>query len=461
MAIFKNIIRGGQTNIHQFRMMRQILWVGFVISIVCSVFYGVDVSLKRIPSWAWHQWVDLKKAELWVAVLSSEQAAETFQDVRGPYGTIKNVSILSIIRDPSIKDTERRLYHELGSIGGLTLKFLLKMYLGIMLLWYLKGYVTRRSKHRRGSSLASISRLKWMIKFKRKASLFKIDGLPLIKDKETSHMLITGTTGSGKTNCLNKLLPQIRNQGQKAVIVDMNGTFVEKHYDSKRDIILNPFDQRSALWSPWADCFNQTHYDAFAAAMVPTVFKSDPFWDNASRIILSTALEKLREEGRDKVSALCRLLLLEKTRTVEKYFEGTRVSNLISSDSEKTTGSILANLGTHLKSLIYVEDTEKPFSIRAWVSGPQDINEQGILDQKNKGPQESGFLFITASPDQRESLRPLMTAWMDIVLNSLMSLSINESIDEAINGAINRKRRLWMIMDELPALHKLPSLPMV
>jgi Ni2+-binding GTPase involved in maturation of urease and hydrogenase len=33
--------------------------------------------------------------------------------------------------------------------------------------------------------------------------------------------VITGTTGSGKTNCLDKLIPQIRSQGQKAVIVDM------------------------------------------------------------------------------------------------------------------------------------------------------------------------------------------------------------------------------------------------
>ena len=44
MALFKNIIRGGQTNIHQFRMIRQILWVGFLFSLVCSLLYGATLS---------------------------------------------------------------------------------------------------------------------------------------------------------------------------------------------------------------------------------------------------------------------------------------------------------------------------------------------------------------------------------------------------------------------------------
>ena len=81
MAIFKNIIRGGQTNIHQFRMLRQILWIGLIFSVLGSGFYGVDLSLKRIPGWAWSQWIDLKKADCWVAVLSKERAAKVFQDV--------------------------------------------------------------------------------------------------------------------------------------------------------------------------------------------------------------------------------------------------------------------------------------------------------------------------------------------------------------------------------------------
>lgn len=438
MTLFKNIIRGGQTNIHQLRMMRQILWIGLLISCLCTSFYGVDLILKRIPAWAWREWVDLKKAEFWKTVLSTKQVAS--KSVQRPYGqkhydnVLDSVNMTSHTARNRAKDTATgitsRIYSELGIIRDLCWQFFLKVYISVLLLWYVKGYFTRRSKYRRGSRLVSCFKLKWMIKLRLKGSSLKIDGLPLIKGKETSHMLITGTTGSGKTNVLHKLIPQIRHQ--KAVIIDMNGDFVEKHFDPTRDIILNPFDKRSVNWSPWADCLTQTHYDAFAASLIPTTFKSDPFWDNASRTILSTALEKLKGQG--KISELCNLLLVQKTKKIEAFFKGTRASNLVSRDSEKTTASILANLGSHLKSLVYIEDSTTPFSIREWVRG--DLNNN------------MGFLFITASPDQRETLRPLMTAWMDIVLNSLMSLSID------------RDRRFWMIIDELPALYKVPSMPM-
>ncbi|WP_341789297.1 type IV secretion system DNA-binding domain-containing protein [Rickettsia endosymbiont of Polydrusus tereticollis] len=49
------------------------------------------------------------------------------------------------------------------------------------------------------------------------ASLIKIAGLPLVKNSEGQHIILIGTTGSGKTNTLNILLPQLRSQGHRAI----------------------------------------------------------------------------------------------------------------------------------------------------------------------------------------------------------------------------------------------------
>ncbi|KJV70444.1 ftsK/SpoIIIE family protein, partial [Orientia tsutsugamushi str. TA716] len=49
-----------------------------------------------------------------------------------------------------------------------------------------------------------------MLKSAKKASKIRFGGLPLVKNSERLHILITGTTGTGKTNMLNELLPQIR-----------------------------------------------------------------------------------------------------------------------------------------------------------------------------------------------------------------------------------------------------------
>ncbi len=56
-------------------------------------------------------------------------------------------------------------------------------------------------------------------------------------------------------------------------------------------------------------------------------------------------------------------------------------------------------------------------------------------------------MFLTAMPDQREALRPLLSAWMGTVISALMTLPPDP------------KRRIPLVMDELAALHSLEVLP--
>jgi type IV secretory pathway TraG/TraD family ATPase VirD4 len=62
--------------------------------------------------------------------------------------------------------------------------------------------------------------------------------------------------------------------------------------------------------------------------------------------------------------------------------------------------------------------------------------------------QKKGVIFITARSDQRQTLKPLISAWVDMAINALMVLPEDYT------------RRLWFIIDELAALQKLPSLQM-
>lgn len=74
------------------------------------------------------------------------------------------------------------------------------------------------------------SELTKILKKETAASNIKFAGLPIVKNSERQHILITGTTGTGKTNMLNELLPQIRSNDEKAIIVDMTGSYVNKFY---------------------------------------------------------------------------------------------------------------------------------------------------------------------------------------------------------------------------------------
>jgi len=69
------------------------------------------------------------------------------------------------------------------------------------------------------------------------------------------------------------------------------------------------------------------------------------------------------------------------------------------------------------------------FSLRSWLADPG-----------------GGNLFITWREDMAEALRPLISAWVDVLCTSILSLSED------------RERRIWMFLDELASLEKLPSL---
>src|ERR671931_1829829 len=69
------------------------------------------------------------------------------------------------------------------------------------------------------------------------------------------------------------------------------------------------------------------------------------------------------------------------------------------------------------------------FSLRSW-----------LADRKG------GNLFITWREDMAEALKPLISAWVDVLCTSFLSLGEDGT------------RRVWMFLDELASLEKLPSL---
>lgn len=356
-----------------------------------------------------------------------------------------------------------------------------------MVFWYYFGKTQQRAKHQRGNTIVPWKNLAALLKKQKEASdlslpvhsstnffmrlgkrlirlvipaqirrLWEIRSIPLVKNKETSHILLTGTTGSGKTNAFHLLLPQIRERGNRAIVLDVTGDYVSRYYNEKTDIILNPLDLRSQPWHPWADCHFDSHYDVFADSLIqPKENIKDPFWDNASRAVLKTALRKYAFEENYNTAELINFLLSSTDKEFEDFFKNTEAATYAYRNNEKTTQSIRSVLASQIEGLQQLE-TPKPetinmeklnnqvkalppaqsvFSIRNW-----------IMDQNQLSFLRGGWLFITARADQRQTLTPLISAWMDIAINALMVLPENYG------------RRLWFVIDELAALQKLPKL---
>jgi type IV conjugative transfer system coupling protein TraD len=425
--------RGGQLAVHQYRMLKQICFVTVLLSMLTGVLVGGVLFFVESTRTQRNVYLTYMVAEFKTHFYlgSSERATQEWRTLAGQAVLMKSRDIL---RNSWILGQVKRLETVL-------LRILIKSFWSILLTaflvivyFFVRGRITSRKKLERGGHVVSPHMLKRLIKHAKQASNLNLDGLPFLKDKETSHILITGTTGSGKTNCLHTLIPQIRKRPDRAIIVDLTGDFVSKYYREGKDLLLNPFDMRSQQWSPWEECLTEAHYDTLAAAIIPKTSHTEPFWENAGKALLASALKELARKGEKDTQRLYEILVSSDLTEFSKFFRNTDAATYTHTDGEKMTLSIRATLANHLQSFRLLKNTETGFSIRNWIS-----------DESN--PDQ--WLFLSARPDQRETLRPLISGWLDTALNALMSLSPELSP----NG-----RRFWFIIDELPSLQKLPSL---
>jgi type IV conjugative transfer system coupling protein TraD len=430
-------IRGSQITSHEMTMFGQGARISFLLGFATALLWFLykffsTVNPVQIYYWSVFKWIQVKY-EISTAFSPSSGVDISFYSFT--HGKWISTSALKFLSWHPAKIAIYKMHKamewlcSIESCIDIVLGFMVGMALSIGIFLY-RGRKNNDRQFERGGVLLSSRKLARLLVRQGEASSFKIDRLPFVKGTETTHTMLVGTTGVGKTNCLYKLLPQIRAKKQKAIIVDLNGSFVSKYYREGKDIILNPFDKRCAPWSPWGDCLYTTHYDAFAKAMIPGGYHGgDKFWDQAAATLLSSILKKLKEKGKDKNSELCKMLFSSSISKLEAFLVGTPAATLVNPAGERMTSSIRATLNTQVSALQYLEDTDNPFSIREWMQKEDD-----------------SWLFLTSSPDQRETLNPLVSTWIEIALNGLMSLNIDYT------------RRVWFILDELPALQKVPSL---
>ena len=444
MTFFKTLTQGGQVHIHQLHMFKQIFVAGIIVAFVVGVSCFAWKSYQ-LPSYGWQVLSQTSWSRFMLATNPVQKHPELYQDYQTFSGKPYRRSCLSILKDPFLKKTTYQMELALKDIAYKSLEWAGFSFLALMALWFFLGRAHKQAKHQRGNTFMTFSKLAKLLRRKNMNSDLIFETLPLVKDKETSHLLMTGTTGSGKTNAFHNLLPQIRKRGDKAIIVDVTGAYISQYYNEKTDFILNPLDERSQFWHPWADCHLESHYDVLASSFIPeNKYAKDPFWDNASRTVLKAALRKFASQENFDIEELTRFLLTSSDKRFEAFFKGTEAATMTNANNEKTTQSIRSVLTSYIEGLGQLETIKSPgaspgespgtspFSLRNWV----------------RDEEQKGVIFITARSDQRQTLKPLISAWVDMAINALMVLPEDYT------------RRLWFIIDELAALQKLPSLHM-
>lgn len=260
---------------------------------------------------------------------------------------------------------------------------------------------------------------------------FKLGGVPVPQSVETRHFLLTGATGSGKTQAFFQITDAARKRGHRALVADLGGTFIKRHMRHGKDVILNPFDQRGVHWSPFAEM--RQSYDAarIAQSLIPEGTGETKEWNGYARAILEGILERLFERDLATNQALVYYALGATTQELGQLCEGTPAGVFFASGNERQLGSIRGILSTYIKPLTYLRpgSGRHSFSIRSWVETEGD-----------------GWLFISYRDDQLGAIRSMIGAQIDMAASGILSTDEESS------------RRLWFILDEFATLGQINSI---
>ena len=245
------------------------------------------------------------------------------------------------------------------------------------------------------------------------------------EDEETSHFIFIGDSGSGKSSLIRQLLMQIRKRGESAIVYDPAMEFTPQFYDPTSDIVLNPADNRMPFWTPSDEVRHPVDAAALASSLFPDKVGDKNFFTESAKKIFAHLLRY--QPTPQELTHWMRNI-----DEIDKRVAGTEFEAMIRKSAAAQRAAVQGtfNQAAAAFHLLPAEaESKQRWSAAKWAE-----------DRK-------GWIFLPSLPTLRESLRPLSSMWLDSLIMRLMDTTQQQAL------------RVWLILDELSSLQRLPQLP--
>jgi type IV conjugative transfer system coupling protein TraD len=441
--------RGGQIFSHEWRMRLQNMKMVMALSSLCAIAgFMISISWFKISLWSlWDFWFLsyvgghlkvtfwpfikwlLRDADYLLKIFfkGSKGIASSKMHVQHLITTLSHHKIghlqmktLAFLNHPWTLREAAKVHQALWGMFGFWIVGMLCISYGFKK----KSQKIEEEKIIKGTTQGTLSQVSQLVKKQGKPEFTIAPHLPIPLGTENQHFAIIGATRMGKTNCMLGMLQQIRNKGQRAIILDSTGEFTSYFYREGIDVLLNPLDSRSPSWDIWQENLATHEYDAWAASLVPQG-KSDPVWHETARKLLSFTTRKLSTSNASMKDILKWSCWEPLGKRVEQFYANSPVSSIMRYEAEKTTVGVRMQLASNISAFEYLKSGRGEFSITRWVSHYKETDQ---------------WLFLTSLPSQRNTLAPLLASWFNFAFLGLE------------RAGVDFKNRLWMVADELTGL---------
>jgi hypothetical protein len=249
--------------------------------------------------------------------------------------------------------------------------------------------------------------------------------LSIPRSLESSHIMIMGDTGAGKSVLQRRVLLQVAERGETAIVYDPALEYTPQFFSAARgDLILNPLDARCPYWCPSDEVVHEAEALTLATSLFPDKPHENTFFVEGPRKIFAHLLT-LKPSPDELV------WWMSHEEELDRVLKGTELESFVYRGAGPQRGGVLGALNMVadcLKLLPRESGAKQRFTTEEWAR------------------QKSGWLFLTSTPRFRERLLPLTSLWLDTLVLRLM------------NQGDPATRNAWFVLDELASLQRLPQL---
>lgn len=261
-------------------------------------------------------------------------------------------------------------------------------------------------------------------------------GIPMSRDRESRHCLISGSVGSGKTQTIQHMILEAIRWGDKMLVLDTKGDMTERL--PGEITLIAPQDRRSAVWDIAADCITRQDARELSARFIPK--SSDPMWAEAARELLVACIVSLQQEEGAVWSwgdLHARALLGAGDLKDLSLRHHPAAAQMIGDPASRTAMSILTTFKAHIHVLEAMAEAwsgagQETFSAASWLTDPH-ATKPVILQRDGRYPQ-------------------LTNAWIGGLVSLLSSHVCSPAFSESA------ERRIWLFLDEFPQLEAMDDL---